>query len=82
MAKEITCEVLKVLNEADVRDNVVRLRVITWNGKNPQIEKREFWYDEAGNEKMGKAKGFNLKDINLILENIEEIKKLMEDKNA
>jgi hypothetical protein len=56
MAKEIACEVLKVLDEAEVRDNVVRLRVVTWNGKNPQIEKREFWYNEAGDEKMGRQK--------------------------
>lgn len=51
MAKEITCDVLKVLNETEVRNNIVRLRLVTWNGKNPQIEKREFWYDEAGDER-------------------------------
>lgn len=77
MPREITCEVLKVLDEVEVRDNVVRLRVVTWNGKNPQIEKREFWYDDKGDEKMGKAKGFNLSDMNKIIENWEEIKGLL-----
>ena len=77
MPREITCEVLKVLDETKVRDNTIRLRVVTWNGKNPQLEKREFWYDDKGDEKMGKAKGLNLSDLNKIVDNFDEIKTLM-----
>jgi hypothetical protein len=78
MPKEITCKVLKVIDTAELRSgNKVYLRIVSWNDKSPMLEKRECWTDEDGNEKMGKAKGFTAEDLNKIIENLDEIEKIM-----
>jgi hypothetical protein len=81
MPKEIKCDVLKVIDTAELHGgNKVQIRIVTWNGKNPMLEKRELWTDEEGNEKMGKAKGFTLEELTKIVENFDEIEKIMEKK--
>lgn len=55
---------------------VVRMRVVDWNidGKHyPQLEKREFYTDQDGQEKMGKAKGMSAKDLAIVRDNWDEI---------
>ena len=46
-----------------------------------QLEKREYYKNDDGEEKMGKAKGMNLNDLDIIWTQAEEIEKLM-DKNV
>lgn len=53
----------------DARGVTIIIRVVDWisNGKHyPQLEKREFFIDGNGDEKMGKAKGFTMKDLGKI----------------
>lgn len=76
--KKITCEVLLLLDEKDSRGNKVRLQVVRWNKYSAVLEKREFWDNKDGEEKTGKAKGFNIEDFDIIMENAEKIQKLLD----
>lgn len=77
MADEVKCDVLKVLKEMNTRRGKTRLQIVSWGNRSPVLEKREFWYDDADNEKTGKAKGFNAEDFQLIIEQLGEVKKLL-----
>lgn len=76
---DIKCEVLKTINEIESRrGGKIRLRIVKWgNSKNTVLEKREFWYNEEGEEKLGRAKGLNSDDLRIIIDNIDEIEKIM-----
>ena len=76
--KKFTCEVLLALNEQISRGNMVRLQVVRWNKYAPVLEKREFYTSKDGEEKTGKAKGFNHEDLQLIVDNLDKIQKLLE----
>jgi len=78
MANKIEVNVLKVFNEKKTRNGSVRLHVIRWGNYSPQLEKREYYFDTENNEKPGKAKGLNHEDLQLIIDNAEEIQKLLE----
>jgi hypothetical protein len=58
------------------------LRVVQWlvNGKptKPGLEKREWYNDQEGDRKLGKAKAFNSYDLAAIILNIKKIAKLVE----
>lgn len=79
--KSIECNVVKVLMSTESGGGVNQMRVVRWivNGKDTGalLEKRNFFQTKDGEEKMGKAKGFNLSDLNYLIQNWEEIKKLM-----
>lgn len=77
--REIECKVLKVFNESQSRNNTIRLQVVQWGKYKPVLEKREYYTDPDGNEKTGKAKGLNSEDFSIILDNSEEIEKLLEN---
>lgn len=65
-------------NEDAERGRATIIRVVDWitEGKHyPQLEKREFFKDEGGNWKMGKAKGFNMKDLGKVQDQWDEITK-------
>lgn len=59
------------------RGTVIEMRVVDWivEGKHyPQLEKREFFTDrDTGELKMGKAKGFTLKDLGIVMDKWGEI---------
>ena len=76
--KKIESKVLKVYNEKDSRGGKVRLQVVQWGKYSPTLEKREYYADADGKEKFGKAKGFNSDDFSIILDNADEIEKLLE----
>ena len=81
-AKEITCDVVKVLSNQESGMGQNQLRIVRWivDGKDTGalLEKRNFFTTKDGDERMGKAKGMNMTDIQYILDNIEEIKSLMQ----
>jgi hypothetical protein len=60
------------------------LRVIQWiiDGKpsKPALEKRDWYQDEQGDRKLGKAKGMTAGDFYLIIKNLRAIAKLLEVK--
>lgn len=76
--KKFTCEVLLALDEQNSRGNIVKLQVVRWNKYSPVLEKREYYNSKDGEEKTGKAKGFNIEDFDIIIENSEKIQKLLE----
>jgi hypothetical protein len=79
--KSIECKVVKVLMTQDAGRGNNQLRIVRWiiDGKDTGalLEKRNFFSTKDGDEKMGKAKGMNLADLNHIIQNWEEIKTLM-----
>jgi hypothetical protein len=77
MGKDIVVNVLKVFSEKKTSRGTNRIRVVQYNVAAPQLEKREFWTDDADEEKPGKAKGINLEDFELLMQNAEEIKGLL-----
>lgn len=79
MTEKIESTILKVFDEKQTRNGHIRIQVIQWGKYSPQLEKREYYFDKDGNEKTGKAKGFNFEDMELIANNIEEIQKLLEN---
>lgn len=80
MAREVTCEVVKVLNETKSRGDTIRLQIVRWNNGKPMLEKRSYWYTEDDQERTGKAKGLTFQDFDIIVQNADEIKTIMEVK--
>lgn len=82
--KNIECEVVKVLISNDSGMGKNELRIVRWivDGKDTGalLEKRNFFTTKDGDERMGKAKGFNLTDLNYIRDNWAEVQPLMENK--
>lgn len=73
--KQITCEVIEKLRTTGKQGvNWTELRIVRWNEKWVNLEKRNFFSDKvSGEEKMGKAKGFDLSDLLLIQEKMDHI---------
>lgn len=74
--KEITETVLKEISRAETGRGTTVIRIVVWGKGSPQLEKREQYETEEGT-RSGKAKGFSKDDFDLLLENQEEIKKLL-----
>lgn len=77
MAKEITVNILKILSEKKTSRGTNRMRIVQYNEGNPQLEKREFWINDEDQEMPGKAKGMTAEDFEVLMQNAEEIKKLL-----
>lgn len=79
--KNIECQVVKVLMSTDSRGGNNQLRIVRWivDGKDTGalLEKRNFFSTKDGDEKMGKAKGFNLTELKYIVQNWSDIEPLM-----
>ncbi len=65
--REVTFESLQILSTNTVRGGTVKLQLVRWNNGRPTVEKREWYQDDDGNEKCGKAKGLNLDDLEVII---------------
>ena len=80
--KNIECKVVKVLMSQDAGKNGTnQVRIVRWivDGKDTGalLEKRNLFTTADGDERMGKAKGFNLADLNFIVQHWGEIQPLM-----
>lgn len=79
--KSIEGKVVKVLISTEAGMGTNQLRIVRWivDGKDTGalLEKRNFYTTKGGEERMGKAKGFNLTDLNYIVQNWKEIQGLM-----
>ena len=81
--KSIESRLLLSVDKTDVegRNLTVEIRVVDWIADSkhyPQLEKREFYADQATGEiKTGKAKGFNSKNFETILINAFKIGKAL-----
>lgn len=80
-AKMIEGKVVKVLMSQETYGGNNQIRIVRWivDGKDTgaQLEKRNFFVSKEGEEKMGKAKGFTLTDLQFIVQNWKEIESLM-----
>ena len=79
--KTIEGKVVKVLISQEAGMGTNQLRIVRWivDGKDTGalLEKRNFYTTKDGDEKMGKAKGFNLNDLSYLIDHWAEIKPLM-----
>lgn len=74
---KINAEVIKELYYS--RKHLLVLRVVSWDGKAPVIEKRKLYIDKETHEiKHGRVMGLNKNDIDLIKENHAELSALMD----
>lgn len=81
-AKSIDCKVVKVLQEQKAMGGTNQIRIVRWivDGKDTGalLEKRNFFTTKDGDDKMGKAKGFNKEEVRYLVDNWKEIEGLME----
>jgi len=80
--KNIECKVVKVLMSQEAgRGGTNQLRIVRWivDGKDTGalLEKRNLYTTKDGDERMGKAKGFNKADATYVVENWKEIETLL-----
>lgn len=84
--KDIRCVVLRELKKKvnETRGTSLVLRTVDWiiDGKHyKKLENRELFTDQnSGEEKMGKAKGMDLADMDIIMDNWGEIRSDLGDK--
>lgn len=80
--KNIECKVIKVLMSSEAgRQGTNQLRIVRWivDGKDTGalLEKRNLYTTKDGEERMGKAKGFNKLDVSYVVDNWKEIQTLL-----
>ncbi len=79
--KNIECKIVKVLQEQQTRGGTNQLRIVRWivDGKDTGalLEKRNMFSTADGEEKMGKAKGFNKNEVKFLVDSWGEIESLM-----
>lgn len=75
--KSIEEREVAVLRRNESTKNVTKFRVVHWivDGKDygPQLEKRDYFKDKDGNEKMGKLKGLKKDDLDFLASNWDEV---------
>ncbi len=80
--KMIECKVVKMLQETKSMGGTNQIRIVRWivDGKDTGalLEKRNFYTSKDGDDKMGKAKGFNKEEVRYLVDNWKEIECLMD----
>lgn len=83
MNEEVTLhdvKVIAVLRTSGERLPRTDLRVVSWNQREPVVEKRVFIADRAtGLVRGGKCRGFSYQDIAYLVANWPQIQKMMKD---
>lgn len=87
MSREnLDVRVISVLRSFGEAAGKTELRIVSWNGKEPVLEKRQFVTDRvAGGIRPGKCRGFSLNDVGYLVSNWPNVQRLMLDadqKNA
>ena len=77
MAREVTCDVIKLVKSEQIPDGELRLQVVSWNKGQPKLEYRRYYEDASGEMKPGKLAGINYDTLQTIEENLSTIKKAM-----
>ena len=84
--KKIECEVVKDLITQESGLGTNKVRVVRWivDGKDTGalLEKRNFYVTKDGDERMGKAKGFNQADLQYLIDHWKEIEPLMKNSGS
>lgn len=88
MSDQLRDVTLRLLGEKtlDEKGRGWKLRVVQWikgdESKSVLLEKRDYFRDEYGQVKMGKARGFSLKDLEAVKEHWREVIELMKNPPA
>jgi hypothetical protein len=71
--------VISVLKSSGSGPTRTELRLVSWNGKEPVLEKRQFIRDRTtGEERAGKCRGLTRKDVDFIASNYPDISRAMD----
>ena len=76
----LNCDVIKLFRRTDREDgyNHLDLRVVKWEkSKERMLEKRHTWIIKDGSLRTCQLVGLTLDDVNFIVENQEEIRKIL-----
>lgn len=85
--KKIESVVLKVIKRYEQQSGkgAIEIRVVDWiveGNHYPKLENREMFLDQEGEWRIGKSKGFSMKDLMVIQDNWGEIMTLMGNDNS
>lgn len=70
---DITYEVKKVIGViSEGKSSKRELRLISWNGREPKYDIRDWWTDNDGNEKMGKGITLTAEELAKLVEIAKE----------
>lgn len=54
-----------------------QLRVVSWNGQEAVLEKRQFFRDgKTGEQRPGRCKGLTMEDFEFVLTNVNKIREI------
>lgn len=71
---DITYEVKKVIGViSEGKSSKKELRFVSWNGKEPKYDIRDYWTDKDGNEKMGKGITLTAEELAKLVELAKEV---------
>ena len=71
---DITYEVKKVIGViSEGKSSKRELRLISWNGREPKYDIRDYWTDKDGNEKMGKGITLTAEELAKLVELAKEV---------
>ena len=71
---DITYEVKKVIGViSEGKSSKRELRLISWNGREPKYDIRDWWTDKDGNEKMGKGITLTAEELAKLVEIAKEV---------
>ena len=70
---DFTYEVKKVIGViSEGKSSKRELRLVSWNGKEPKYDIRDYWTDKDGNEKMGKGITLTAEELAKLVELAKE----------
>ena len=71
---DFTYEVKKVIGViSEGKSSKKELRLVSWNGKEPKYDIRDYWTDKDGNEKMGKGITLTAEELAKLVEIAKEV---------
>ena len=74
----INQRVIKILNETGKGSGRTQIRIVSWDGREPVLEKRQIIYDKTlGYERPGKVRGFILTEVWDLVRSIDSINHYM-----
>lgn len=71
---DFTYEVKKVIGViSEGKSSKKELRLVSWNGKGPKYDIRDWWTNKDGNEKMGKGITLTAEELAKLVEVAKEV---------
>jgi hypothetical protein len=81
--EDFDVRVLSVLRAEGSGPGRTEVRVVSWNGKEPVLEKRQWIFDHAKKRvRPGKCRGLTLKDVSFVVSNWPDVQRAMLEVDA